>query len=59
MMKRGIYETTYGHAAYVAGPNAKNAIDLDMREQIPIDLVQPDRFIRKAEITDTKQGNRS
>ena len=29
-MKRGIYETEYGNAAYVPGPMAKTAYDLDM-----------------------------
>ena len=50
-MKRGIYETEYGNAAYVSGPKAKTAWDLDMREQIPIDMVT-DKWIRKAEPQD-------
>ena len=50
-MKRGIYETTYGNAAYVSGPKAKTAYDLDMAERIPMSEVT-DKFIRKAEPTD-------
>lgn len=50
-MKRGIYETEYGNAAYVSGPKAKTAYDLDMAERIPIQFVT-DKFIRKAEPTD-------
>ena len=50
-MQRGIYETDYGNAAYVSGPSAKTAYDLDMGERIPIDCVTP-KFIRKAEVTD-------
>lgn len=38
-LKRGIYETTYGNAAYVSGPKAKSAFDLDMAERIPISEV--------------------
>ena len=51
-MKRGIYETDYGNAAYVSGPKAKTAYDLDMAERIPIDAVRADKFLRKAEVTD-------
>ena len=51
-MKRGIYETEYGNAAYVSGPSAKSAYDLDMAERIPIVAVRADRFIRKAEPQD-------
>jgi hypothetical protein len=52
MLKRGIYETTYGNAALVSGPKAKTAYDLDMAERIPIAEVT-DKWIRKAEPTDT------
>ena len=52
-MKRGIYKTEYGNAAYVSGPKAKTAYDLDMGERIPISLVT-DKFIRKAEPSDSK-----
>jgi len=38
-MSRGVYETTYGNAAYVSGPKAKTAWDLDMGERIPISEV--------------------
>ena len=51
-MKKGIYETEYGNAAYVSGPKAKTAWDLDMAEKIPISMVT-DKFIRKAEPTDS------
>ena len=51
-MKRGIYETEYGNAAYVSGPQAKTAWDLDMGERIPIEAVLSDKFIRKADLTD-------
>jgi hypothetical protein len=47
-MTKGIYETEYGNAAYVAGPSAKTAFDLDMGERIPIGLVTP-KLLRKAE----------
>lgn len=50
-LKRGIYETEYGNAAYVSGPKAKTAYDLDSAERIPIALVTP-KFLRKAEPTD-------
>lgn len=51
MLKRGIYETEYGNAAYVSGPKAKSAFDLDMAERIPIAMVTH-KLIRKAEPTD-------
>ena len=47
-MTRGVYETTYGNAAYVSGPQAKSAWDLDMAERIPISEVTP-KFLRKSE----------
>ena len=50
-MKRGIYETTYGNAAYVSGPNAKTAWDLDMQERIPISEVTG-KFLRAAQSGD-------
>ena len=31
-LRRGIYATTYGNAAYVSGPSAKSAFDLDMAD---------------------------
>jgi hypothetical protein len=52
-MKRGIYETTYGNAAYVSGPKAKTAWDLDMAERIPISEVTT-KFIRNAEPGDSR-----
>lgn len=57
-MKKGIYETSYGNAAYVSGPQAKTAWDLDMAEKIPISAVNPNRFIRKAEPGDTPTAYR-
>lgn len=44
-MKKGIYRTDYGNAAYVSGP----------AERIPIELVTPE-FIRPAEPTDRPSG---
>ena len=54
-LRRGIYQTEYGNAAYVSGPNAKTAYDLDMGEAIPIAMVVP-VLIRKAEPTDRPSG---
>ena len=51
-LKKGIYETSYGNAAYVSGPAAKTAYDLDMAERIPISEVTR-KFLRKAEPTDS------
>lgn len=51
-LKRGIYETEYGNTAYVSGPKAKRAWDLDAGEYIPISLVTS-KFLRKAEPYDT------
>ncbi len=47
-MTRGIYETTYGNAAYVSGPRAITAFDLDMAERIPISEVT-DKLVRPAD----------
>ena len=55
-MKRGIYETTYGNAAYVSGPRAQTAWDLDSAEYIPISVVS-DRWIRAAEVSDKPRGS--
>ncbi len=52
--RRGIYLTQYGNAAYVHGPNAKTAYDLDAAERIPMALVTLD-WIRKADDTDRMQ----
>jgi hypothetical protein len=52
-MKKGIYETWYGNAAYVSGPSAKKAWDLDMGEYIAISEVNPNKFIRAAQKSDT------
>ena len=50
-LKKGVYLTTYGNAAYVSGPKAKTAYDLDMAERIPIAEVTSE-FLRKAEPED-------
>lgn len=49
-MRRGVYRTIYG-TAYVSGPKAKRAYDLDMGEYIPMSLVTSER-IRDAEDSD-------
>ena len=51
-LKRGIYETTYGNAAYVSGPKAKTAWDLDMQERVPMSEVT-EKFLRRAEKEDS------
>jgi hypothetical protein len=56
-LRKGIYLTTYGNAAYVGGPKAKTAYDLDMGERIPITEVTAD-FIRKAEPSDSPSWKR-
>ena len=55
---KGIYLTHWGNAAYVSGPKAKTAWDLDMAERIPIDCVNLHKFIRPATPSDTAQGPR-
>lgn len=50
-MTRGIYETIYGNAAYVSGPRARTAYDLDMGMRIPLSEVTT-KFLRKAEPDD-------
>jgi hypothetical protein len=52
-MKKGIYETYYGNAAYVSGPSAKKAWDLDMGEYIDISEVDHRKFLRAAQQSDT------
>lgn len=46
-MKRGIYRTLDGNAAYVSGPCAKTAFDIDMGERVPITFVSERNFLRK------------
>lgn len=48
IFRRGIYATEYNNNAYVSGPTAKRAWDMDQQEWIPIELVT-DQFVRKAE----------
>ena len=55
-LKRGIYETGYGNAAYVSGPTARTAYDLDMGETIPIALVTG-KFLRKADAGDAPSSH--
>ena len=43
-LKRGLYDTEWGNTAYVSGPNAKTAKDLDMGERIPIALIRPETW---------------
>ena len=38
-LRRGIYETFYGHEAYVSGMRATMAYDLDLAERIPVSFV--------------------
>ncbi len=46
-MKRGIYVTEWGNAAFVSGPDAIYAWDLDAGERIPIGCVTS-TWIREA-----------
>ena len=50
-LTNGVYETSYGNAAYVSGPYATTAYDLDMGERIPITEVTA-KWLRPAEPTD-------
>ena len=50
-LKRGIYETDYGNAAYVSGSKATQAYDLDAGEWIPIGIITG-KFIRPVESED-------
>ena len=50
-MERGIYKTEYGNAAYVSGPKARTAWDIDMGERVPIEMVTSE-WIREAEPQD-------
>ena len=47
-MKKGIYRTVDGGSAFVSGPKAINAFDLDSGQTIPLSEVTV-VFIRKAE----------
>jgi len=38
-MRRGVYQTQYGTQAYVSGPRAKTAYDVEMQKQVPIAIV--------------------
>ena len=44
-LKRGIYATSYGNTAYVEGPQAKTAFDLQLRERIPLAEVTPKAIV--------------
>lgn len=54
-MKRGVYETIYGNAAYVSGSKAKTAWDLDAQERIPLSMVTA-KLLRKAERGDAPKA---
>ena len=45
-MKSGVYETIYGNACEYEEGN-DNAWDLDMREEIPVEMVDFSTFIRE------------
>lgn len=47
-MPRGYYDTEYGNTAYVSGPNAKTAKDLDMGERIPLSMLLPETHRKPA-----------
>lgn len=51
--KRGIYETIWGNACYVAGPQATYAYDIDAGEKIPMSCVTT-KWLRKAEPSDRR-----
>ena len=53
-MRRGIYATEYSNAAYVSGPKAKRAWDIDMGEWIPLSLVT-DELLREATDQDAEE----
>ena len=53
-MKKGIYETWYGNAAYVPGKFAAWAYDLDSAQRIPISEVNEGKFLRNAEGEDVR-----
>lgn len=46
-LKRGVYKTQYGTHAYVSGPKAKTAFDVDMQKRIPLGIVT-ETWIRDA-----------
>lgn len=48
-LKRGCYETEYGNCAYVSGPSAKTAWDVDMGERIPISMVDGSKYLGKGD----------
>jgi hypothetical protein len=54
--KRGVYETDYGNCAFVAGPKATKAWDIDAKEWVPIVMVTT-KFLRKALPTDLPNAN--
>ena len=48
-MRKGIYRTLDGNAAYVSGPYAHTAFDMDMGERIPISEVDSRKYIRASD----------
>lgn len=55
-MRNGIYRTTENNSAYVPGPNAIRAFDLDQQEWISIEMVKPHRLLRAANSDDRRQA---
>lgn len=43
-LRRGLYDTEYGNTAYVSGPAAKTAKDLDAGERIPVTMIMPNTW---------------
>ena len=48
-LKPGVYESDYGNAIAWDG---RKAVDLDMMEEVPVDVIIPSRFIRPLEDED-------
>ncbi len=45
-LESGVYESEYGNAVAWDG---RKAVDLDMMEEVPVDVIVPDSFIRPLE----------
>ena len=46
-IKKGVFETFYGNAAFVSSNHAKQAFDIDMGMFVPIEEIDFNKFIRK------------
>lgn len=46
-MRKGVFETFYGNAAFVSSNHAKQAFDIDMGMFVPIEEIDFNKFIRK------------